>query len=229
MGEAPPPACDGSGGIPPGAGSPARLAAGSAARRIAIERGELWLADSFLPAAEADRLLDRLLERVPWRQPRIHMFGREILSPRLAAWYGDPGACYTYSGLRNEPLPWLEELAELRERLEAFTGAAFNSVLLNLYRDGGDSMGWHSDDEKELGPNPVIASLSLGVARRFRLRPKKGRRAPGVDLDLGRGSLLVMAGETQHHWRHAVPKSAAAAGPRINLTYRLVRGPQGRD
>ncbi|MEA3291486.1 MAG: alpha-ketoglutarate-dependent dioxygenase AlkB [Pseudomonadota bacterium] len=192
------------------------------AQRIDIAQGELWLAEGFLSPRTADRLLEGLLEKADWRQPEIKLFGRVVKSPRLAAWYGDPGAVYTYSGLRNEPLPWLDELASLRHRLEAFSGAHFNSVLLNLYRDNRDSMGWHSDDEKELDRNPVIASLSLGATRRFRLQPRKGRSEPGVDLELGHGALLLMAGETQHHWRHSVPKSSKPLGPRVNLTYRNI-------
>lgn len=148
------------------------------------------------------------------------MFGRTVPAPRLEAWYGDPGAAYTYSGLAHEPLPWTAELQDLRERVESATATTFNSVLANLYRSGADSNGWHADDEPELGEQPVIASLSLGATRRFLLR----HRASGerVELMLEAGSLLVMRGATQQCWQHCVPKQRTVQAPRINLTFRRV-------
>jgi alkylated DNA repair dioxygenase AlkB len=143
------------------------------------------------------------------------------MQPRLVAWFGDPEASYTYSGLKLVPEPWPARLASLRARVEEQAGAAFNSVLCNLYRDGADSMGLHSDDERELGQNPIIASVSLGETRRFVMRHKK-KAAERLDLDLPGGSLLVMAGTTQHHWRHGVPKQRAIEGARINLTFRRI-------
>ena len=178
----------------------------------------------FMPAGEADTLLRTLTDTVPWEQRSITLFGQRHPQPRLTAWYGDAGSAYTYSGLRWEPLPWLPVLATLRARLEAACDAHFNSVLLNLYRDGQDSMGYHADDEPELGPAPTIASLSLGATRRFRLRPRAGLGAPPLGLDLTNGSLLLMRGQTQQHWQHAIPKTARPAGPRINLTFRRVEG-----
>ncbi len=153
----------------------------------------------------------------------MRLFGREHLTPRLCAWYGDPGVRYAYSGQALEPLPWPPALARLRARLQNALGCPFNSVLCNLYRDGTDSMGWHSDDEASLGPRPVIASLSLGAARRFALRHRT-RAYRSVALALGHGDLLIMAGDTQHHWQHAVPKTRRPIAPRINLTFRTVRG-----
>jgi alkylated DNA repair dioxygenase AlkB len=145
-----------------------------------------------------------------------------VASPRLSAWYGDPGAIYSYSGLRLEPLPWTPVLLEIRQVVTDLAETPFNSVLLNLYRDGQDSMGWHSDAEPELGRNPVIASVSLGAVRRFVLRHKK-RKEQHIALELESGSVLVMGGALQHYWRHALPKIRQAVGPRINLTFRLIQ------
>ena len=186
---------------------------------------DVLLLPAFLPPAEAAALLAHLTEAVAWEQRRITLFGQSHPQPRLTAWYGDPDARYAYSGLAWEPRPWLPALAALLPRLEAVSGARFNSVLLNLYRDGRDSMGWHADDEPELGPAPVIASLSLGATRRFRLRPRPGGPAAApVALDLPAGSLLLMRGATQAAWQHALPKTARPVGPRLNLTFRWVAG-----
>lgn len=196
----------------------------ASARRISLEDGgELLLAEQWLSPAEALRFEAALMREVPWQQKTISMMGRQVMQPRLVAWFGDPGAVYTYSGTRNDPLPWTPALAELRSRVEETAGHTFNSVLANLYRDGRDSMGFHADKEKELGENPVIASVSLGATRRFQLRyagKKKG--VPGRDIDLTGGSLLIMRGTTQHFWRHGVPKERGPVGPRINLTFRRI-------
>lgn len=176
---------------------------------------------NWLPAAQADALLAALREQIAWETHRIRLFGRWHEAPRRSCWIGDPDASYTYSGTRFAPHPWLPLLSALRERLAQELGAPFNSVLANLYRDGRDAMGWHSDDEAELGPQPVIASLSLGAERRFALK----RREPGaraLGLPLAHGSVLVMAGGTQRHYRHAVPRSARVIGERINLTFRWI-------
>jgi alkylated DNA repair dioxygenase AlkB len=159
----------------------------------------------------------RVLEaEIGWEQHRIRMHGRTVPTPRLTAWMGD--AAYTYSGLVNEPQPWPAALADLRDRLTAELGVAFNSCLANLYRDGRDSMGYHSDNEPELGPRPVIASISLGARRRFALRHRTtGER---WTWELGEGDLLVMSAESQSDYAHAVPKTARPVGPRLNLTFR---------
>lgn len=154
----------------------------------------------------------------------IVLYGRSISSPRLSAWHGDSDAVYRYSGLRLEPAPWTPILLDVRERVEALAAARFNSVLLNLYRDGQDSMGWHSDDEPELGRNPLIASISLGAARRFLLQHKKRRLR--LEWLLEDGDVLVLGGTTQHCWRHHVPKIRQPMGPRINLTFRWIHGPR---
>lgn len=177
--------------------------------------------EGFLPDPQANRqILLRLRESVPFKQETLTLFGREHPMPRLTAWFGDPGCSYTYSGLRNAPQPWTAELAALRRRLEDVLGVAFNSVLLNWYRSGRDGMGWHSDDERELGERPVIASLSLGQPRRFRLRHRETRETRSFEL--GCGSLLVMSERSQREWEHSVPKTAREVGARLNLTFRRV-------
>lgn len=193
-------------------------------QRFDIPDGELWFAPAWLARAEADALYERLMDAVPWEVHRIRMFGRQVDSPRLSCWIGDPGAGYTYSRTRFEPRPWPAPLQSLRPRIDAAAGVAMNSVLANLYRSGADHMGWHADDEPELGPRPVIASLSLGATRRFALR-HRARRAATVALDLPHGSLLLMAGDTQAHWQHALNKTARAVGPRLNLTFRRILAP----
>ena len=191
-------------------------------QNLPLPGADLLFAPTFLPIAETTALLAHLTATAAWEQRTIRLFGQAFPQPRLTAWYGDAGARYTYSGLAWEPRPWLPALAQLRQRLEAATGARYNSVLLNLYRDGRDSMGWHADDEPELGPAPAIASLSLGAGRRFRLRPRAGLVHAPFSLDLPPGSLLLMRGPTQQHWQHALPKTARPVGPRLNLTFRWV-------
>jgi len=174
------------------------------------------------PAAESKSLFEKLTENIIWRQESIIIFGRKVLTPRLTAWYGDAGAVYKYSGVSFDPLPWTEELLYIKSKAEALAGTTFNSVLLNLYRDGSDSMGWHSDDEPELGRDPIIASVNLGEARRFDLRLKTDHHQK-LQILLEDGSVLVMKGELQHYWQHQVAKSAKVKRPRINLTFRTIK------
>jgi alkylated DNA repair dioxygenase AlkB len=189
---------------------------------LALPGAELALDPDWLPSDRAGALFTTLRAASGWEVHRIRLFGRELDSPRLSCWIGDPGVVYAYSGTRFQPRPWPAVLLPVRARLHAELGIDFNSVLANLYRDGRDSMGWHSDDEPELGPRPVIASLSLGATRRFVLKP---RRDPGdkLALDLPSGSLLLMRGDTQRHYRHALPRTTREVGPRINLTFRLIQ------
>lgn len=189
---------------------------------LGLHEADVRLWPAFLRPAEADRLFAALLAEVPWASEELTLFGRAVVAPRLVAWHGDPGAHYAYSGRDHAPRRWTPALAALRERVEAACGARFNAVLANRYRHGRDSMGWHSDDERELGPDPVIASVSLGAVRRFRLRHRATKATHGVDLP--HGSLLVMAGATQRCWQHALPKTARPVGERINLTFRQVLG-----
>lgn len=177
---------------------------------------------SWLSRQEADQLLAALLDAVPWETHRIRLFGREVDSPRLSCWIGDPEARYRYSGTLFAPRPWPACLLAVRARLSRQLDVAFNSVLANRYRSGRDAMGWHSDNEPELGAQPVIASLSLGASRRFRLKGR-GPDAPGLELDLPHGSLLVMRGDTQRHYRHALPRTARPVEERVNLTFRRIR------
>lgn len=182
---------------------------------------ELQLWRALWPAAECARIAAELRQRLAWQQKPIVIFGRDVMQPRLTAWYGDPDCAYVYSGKRNEPLPWTPLLQELREAVETVTGARFNSVLANCYRNGQDSMGWHSDDEPELGPDPSIASLSFGAARRFCLQHRK-QKALQLELLLQDGDLLLMAGATQANYRHALPKTAKPVGERLNFTFRWI-------
>lgn len=175
-----------------------------------------WLEDG-----DASQLFHRLWDEIPWRQQPIRLFGREVMQPRLVAWCADPGVSYRYSGLRLDAEPWHAALLPVRERLCKALGTAFNSVLLNAYRDGRDSMGWHADNEPELGSRPVIASVSLGAVRRMLVRPADGGASRGLDLE--HGSLLVMRGDSQEAWRHAVPKVKRPVAARINLTFREIR------
>jgi alkylated DNA repair dioxygenase AlkB len=191
-----------------------------------LERVELAGADlrrvaQAYPPAQADALFAALSSEIPWQRHRLRLFGREVDAPRLSCWIGDADASYVYSRVRFDPVPWTPTVAQLRDDLAARVGVRFNSVLANLYRDGRDSVGWHSDDEPELGPTPVIASLSFGATRTFRLRSRLTREA-AMSLDLSHGSLLVMAGDTQRLYQHALPKRAGVALPRINLTFRRI-------
>ena len=174
-----------------------------------------------LDETTASAAFTELKTSIRWHQETIILYGKPRLQPRLSAWYGEPDAVYRYSGLTLYPQPWTPCLQHLRERIETLLNTSFNSVLLNLYRHGQDSMGWHSDDEPELGQQPLIASLSLGAVRRFRLRHKH-RRHPGIAVNLTPGSVLVMAGVTQDHWQHCVPKTQCNIGARINLTWRRI-------
>jgi len=173
--------------------------------------------------AGASRCFTQLWEQLDWRQQEITLFGRPVMQPRLIDWYADEGVSYRYSGLTLGPKPMPAMLRQLCDRLIEETGTGFNSVLCNAYRDGQDSMGWHADDEQELGPEPLIASVNLGAPRRFRIRPRGGGSSIGFDLEPG--SLLLMDGRSQHDYQHAVPKTRRPVAPRINLTFRAILSP----
>ena len=172
-------------------------------------------------AAEADGWLRALLKEVPWKQEHVTVFGRRHPMPRLTCWMADPGCGYRYAGLENTIEPWTPLAAAIRRRVAAAADRDFNSLLLNLYRDGRDAMGWHADDEPELGPEPVIASLSLGAVRGFAFRDVAERRQR-LKLELPHGSLLLMGGRAQALYQHAIAKSARAMPPRLNLTFRWI-------
>ena len=181
----------------------------------------LLLSESFYSPSESSSLLDHFIKQTPWRQDQIHMFDRTYDVPRLQQWYGDTQKAYTWSGIRMEPLPWNQELLEIRDAIQKATNHEFNSVLLNYYRDGNDTVGWHSDNETELGEAPVIASLSLGVSRDFVLRRVIGKPLK-IKIPLTNGSLLVMSGQTQANWQHTIPRRKKIDKPRVNLTFRLI-------
>jgi len=173
-------------------------------------------------ADQADLWLDALLAAVPWKQEHITVFGRRQAMPRLSCWMADPGCEYRYSDLQNVIEPWVPAARELRARLSDELGCPFNSLLLNLYRDGRDSMGWHADDEPELDPDAPIASLSLGATRTFRMRPRRVASGQAVAWELRHGDLLVMDPPTQRDWRHELPRRVRVLAPRLNLTFRKV-------
>jgi alkylated DNA repair dioxygenase AlkB len=184
--------------------------------------GRLLYEPGFCSPEEADALFAWLRSDIPWRQEVVR--GNPL--PRLNAWFADDGLRYSYSGVSHVGSGWLPELAEVKRDVEAASGAAFNSLLLNLYRGGQDSIGFHTDAEPELGENPVVATVSFGSEREFLLRHRRTKEV--LTYRVGHGSLLVMGGTSQHHWRHAVPKTEGPVGERISLTFRLIRSSPGR-
>jgi alkylated DNA repair dioxygenase AlkB len=184
--------------------------------------GEVIFYPNVFSIQESDRLFADLDSNIKWKKDTIHIYGKKIPLPRLTAWYGDEGKSYTYSHIEQHPEPWTPILRLIKLKAEEISEVTFNSVLLNLYRHGQDSVSWHSDDEPELGENPIIASISLGGTRRFSLRHKTSPDHKIV-LDLPKGSLLLMKGETQHFWKHQISKTAKFVEPRINLTFRVIK------
>lgn len=174
----------------------------------------------FIPMGERFSLFEWLLDNVPWQQDDIVMYGKKMPIPRLQAWFGDINADYGYSGITLTTLPWLPALKQLKTEIEHKTQSTFNAALVNLYRDGNDTVGWHSDDEPELGLQPTIASISLGETREFQLKHKVSKEK--LSIRLTSGSLLVMSGNTQHCWQHCVPRSKRVQSPRINITFRKI-------
>ena len=185
--------------------------------------GESYFWEFFFETAESNVFFETLKTEVSWKQEPIKLFGKTIMQPRLTALQGIPTIPYGYSGIRMNPDPFSPTLLAIKARIEPLAGVDFTHVLLNRYRDGKDSMGWHRDNEKELGSNPVIASVSFGSARdfQFRLYESKSEKR---SVTLHHGSLLIMKGPTQHHWEHQVPKRANVSGERINLTFRVIKG-----
>ena len=177
---------------------------------------------NFISPKYASEVFQKLFKETPWREDTIKIFGKVYKQPRLTALFGEEGKSYSYSGITMSPSAFTPLLHKLKTLIEKETNIKFNTVLLNLYRDGNDSNGWHSDDEKELGNNPVIASLSLGAKRNFHLKHKKDKSLK-FKISLDHGSLLLMKGNTQHHWLHQLPKSKKVTEPRINLTFRIIK------
>lgn len=191
-------------------------------QRLPIIDAEVYYDPQLDFAEPADRLLARLIEEVPWRSASVRLWGQTYTQPRLVAWVGDPGCAYRYSGTTWPPLPWTPLVQDIRARTERACAHSFNGVLLNYYRDHRDSMGLHSDDERELGRDPVIASVSFGEERKFVMKPKRRGASQPFRMRLASGSLLVMRGSTQHHWKHGIEKQSRACGPRVNLTFRQI-------
>lgn len=181
----------------------------------------LRVAKGWASAETAAKWLAELTREAPWKEEFVTVFGRRHALPRRTCWMADPGCGYRYSDLENVIEPWSRAASEIRERVSAACGVEFNSVLLNLYRDGHDSMGWHSDDERELDAQASIASLSLGASRTFRFRARGGEGEP-FSLELEHGDLLVMEPPTQLHWQHALPRRLRVRDARLNLTFRRV-------
>jgi alkylated DNA repair dioxygenase AlkB len=197
--------------------------AGPRIEPVVLENAEVELFHKAFTPRESDAFLAALLNDTQWGQGQIKLYGRLYAEPRLTAWHGDEGKRYSYSGITRSPLPWTPMLRAIKARVDAAANVEFNSVLLNLYRDGRDSNGWHQDNEPELGRNPVIASVSFGATRRFQMRHKFRKDLPKVEITLEHGSLLLMTGTTQHFWQHQIPKTAKPVGPRINLTFRVIQ------
>jgi alkylated DNA repair dioxygenase AlkB len=191
------------------------------AQNMLSSQGEAWFYPHFFSPASSDLYYETLQREIPWQQQPVKIFGKTVMQPRLTAWYGDPGISYSYSGITLQPRPWTDTLRMIKQEVEAIAGVVFTGALLNLYRDGKDSMGWHRDNEKELGINPVIGSVSFGATRRFQLR-KYEDKSGLLSLDLDHGSYLLMKGETQHYWEHRVAKTASPTGSRINITFRVI-------
>lgn len=188
-------------------------------KNLLSQDGELKLWPDFISQGEQSSIFSKIMSEANWQQPSLRLYGKLQKTPRLVAWYGE--ADYTYSGHTHKNAPLTPALSKLWPAVEATAGCSFNAVLLNLYRSGQDSMGWHADDEPELGANPIIASLSLGAQRKFKVRHNQSREV--IDILLPSGSLLVMQGAMQEYWQHAIPRMAKVSAPRLNLTFRLIK------
>ncbi|MGB5942991.1 MAG: alpha-ketoglutarate-dependent dioxygenase AlkB [Leeuwenhoekiella sp.] len=186
-----------------------------------LDRATITYYPKFLNTTDSKALFEALLQHTSWREVKITVFGKTYLQPRLTALQAENSNPYSYSNLTMHPVPFCSDVLQIKKKLESFTGLTFTTCLLNLYRDGKDSNGWHADDEKELGSSPIIASVSLGATRTFKLRRKKETKT-AKKIDLTSGSLLLMQGKTQTYWQHQIPKTAKPVEPRINLTFRTV-------
>ncbi|MCK0179686.1 alpha-ketoglutarate-dependent dioxygenase AlkB [Flavobacteriaceae bacterium S0862] len=188
---------------------------------VKINNGEYIYIPNFYNKTNADTYLKRLINDIKWKQESMKMYGKEIPFPRLTAWYGDNDKPYSFSGITLQPHPWSPGLVKIKADIEPKAKVVFNSVLLNRYRDGNDSISWHTDAEKELGENPVIASVNFGAERKFQLKHKETNER--IDILLKHGSLLIMQGELQHYWKHQIPKSKTVSQERVNLTFRVIK------
>lgn len=186
-----------------------------------IQNGEFLHINNFFDKATSDNYLKVLLDTIDWKQEKMNMYGKELLFPRLTSWYGDNDKLYSFSGITLRPKQWTTDLLEIKRKVETKVEASFNSVLLNRYRNGNDSISWHSDAEKELGKNPIIASVNFGATREFQLRHIHTKEK--LSIELSHGSLFIMLGELQHFWQHQIPKTKKPVSERINLTFRVIK------
>ena len=188
---------------------------------VQIQNGSYIHVKQFFNSIEADTYLKACKDGIEWKQESMKMYGKVIPFPRLQAWYGDQGKFYSFSGIKLEPNTWNQVLIEIKTKIEPLVKVSFNSVLLNRYRDGSDSMSWHTDAEKELGKNPTIASVNLGATRSFQLKHNTTKEK--IVIYLAHGDLLIMMGELQHFWKHQIPKTKKIIKERINLTFRVIK------
>jgi alkylated DNA repair dioxygenase AlkB len=202
------------------------LFASSGEQVIQAVESSIRFVPTYLDALEADRLFENLTDLPDWRQDHIRVYGKTHPLPRLHRWFADSNEPYRWSGINMEPEPFPRFLDDLRRRIDVDGGVHFNTALGNFYRDGRDGVSWHADDEPELGPEPVIASLSLGATRRFLMR-KKTDNSQSLAFELTHGSLLWMSGDTQQVWQHSIPKTSRIVEPRINLTFRAIHAASG--
>ena len=182
----------------------------------------ITLYKNFFTPEESNKLYNNLKNHIKWQQDKIQFYGKSHDVPRLAAWYGDRDKSYMYSGIKMNPHAWNDDLKLIKKRIEAQAKVKFTSCLLNYYRTGKDSVDWHQDDEKELGLNPIIGSVSFGETRPFQLKHLDRTNLKRVDIPLTHGSFLLMKGTTQHYWKHKIPKTTKNIKPRINLTFRII-------
>lgn len=186
-----------------------------------IENGEYLFYPNFFSKSESDLFLQKLKAEILWKQESMNMYGKQVLFPRLTAWYGDNDKPYSFSGITLQPHSWTKELIDIKNKIELIATTEFNSVLLNQYRNGNDSISWHTDAEKKLGVNPIIGSVNFGATRKFQLRHINSKEK--IEIELTHGSLLIMQGELQHFWQHQVPKTTQKVDERINLTFRKIK------
>ncbi|TRW25975.1 alpha-ketoglutarate-dependent dioxygenase AlkB [Flavobacterium zepuense] len=188
---------------------------------VSILNGQYIYAPNFFTKLDSDKYFQILKNDIRWNQESMNMYGKQVMFPRLTAWYGDNDKPYSFSGITLSPHFWTKELSQIKDKIEPIANTQFNSVLLNRYRDGNDSISWHTDAEKELGINPIIGSVNFGATRKFQLRHIITKEK--IEIELTHGSLLIMQGELQHFWQHQVPKTAQKVNERLNLTFRVIK------
>jgi alkylated DNA repair dioxygenase AlkB len=198
-----------------------KLVVGKKEVAISLPDAEIHFYPQFFTKAESDLIFENLFSEIKWRSDKIKLYGKEIDLPRKTAWYGEPGKSYKYSGIQMLPEPWTPTLLKIKSEIEEIANVKFNSVMMNLYRDGNDGISWHTDAETELGKNPTIGSVSFGESRRFMLRHRYNKELKS-EIELTHGSFLLMGGSTQHFWQHQIPKTSRKLESRINLTFRTI-------